>query len=664
MEEGHVGQHRASLQVKDGGFALQNFACKNEGKILEYYDFEEQKLGEGAFGTVRRATDKRTGYVRAVKSIPKPSGTSANKNSKMLGKDEMAALMEEIGILSILDHPNIARLCESFEDRRFVYLVLELCSGGELFERICQEGSFTEHVAAICVRHMLLAINYLHTNHIIHRDLKPENWLLGSKDEVGKSSLKLIDFGISKRYKAGEALTTKCGTPNYVAPEVLSGRYNEKVDTWSIGVITYIMLCGRQPFQGTTTEEILKSVMRGEVQMNDWQWRKITTEAKGLVRALLQKQPGVRPSATQALKHRWIEYISSEEAASAVAMSKIDIRSLRNFGRMHRLQQAALTCIATQLSDDRIEGLSALFNSIDVNRSGTISPLELARSLKQAGVQVPKGLQAIMENVDTDGSGVLDYTEFIAATMDRKLFHKQDVVWAAFRKFDLDGSGVIDKTEIARILGESQVKEVLGDESDISFVFEQVDKNGDGVIDFQEFFDMVCEGKNSNLGSVGIASAKSRSSNKRSTKARSAPLDDTPQSEAERRSRKDNMNQTQDRRTSPPSTSRSRRTSSPSSSISASAMSPRRRTGACSRKHMKPPSPKVHAPEEEAPAGPRSYKCDRGVSRPADTPPPPKRVVSSVTAAVMASANIGPEGAGILENDPDITGAHRVRWGM
>jgi calcium-dependent protein kinase len=134
-------------------------------------------------------------------------------------------LTEEIEILSVLDHPNIIRLFESFQDVKCIYLVLELCNGGELFDRVVEAGYFTESVAAHCVRQMFLAINYLHQNLIIHRDLKPENWLVSTKESMDKTSLKMIDFGISKRCKPGACATSKAGTPNYVAPEVLGGRY-------------------------------------------------------------------------------------------------------------------------------------------------------------------------------------------------------------------------------------------------------------------------------------------------------------------------------------------------------------------------------------------------------------------------------------------------------
>merc|ERR1719223_2140829 len=187
---------------------------------------------------------------------------------------------EEMAIMKLLDHPNIVRLFETFEDARNVYLVLEICTGGELFDRIVADGRFTEQVAARVVQQMLRAINYMHQNYIMHRDLKPENWLLATDAEIMATDLKLIDFGLSKRFVPGEFASTKAGTPYYVAPEVLEGRYAEKSDIWSIGVIMYIMLCGAPPFSGNDTEAVLESVKIAKPEFEKKDWKGISQEAK------------------------------------------------------------------------------------------------------------------------------------------------------------------------------------------------------------------------------------------------------------------------------------------------------------------------------------------------------------------------------------------------
>jgi len=477
----HEGQIRSMLHVKDGGFALRNFGRKNPGKVEDFFRFET-KLGEGGFGTVRKGQDKRTDREVAVKCVRKKGGKEDQR------------LHEEIEIMRLLDHPHIVRLVESFEDHKYTHLVLELCEGGELLEQIIQAKFFTENTAAKHIKQMLLAVNYLHQNHIMHRDLKPENWLLATKEGLGKAPLKLIDFGISRRYKPGVPARTKAGTPNYVAPEVLTGRYDEKSDIWSLGVITYVLLTGTHPFPGKTTKEILQKVKQGNVNTEGGSWKKVSDAAKSFVRTSLQKSPSMRHSALKALDDRWLA--SSEELGDA--LSGLEISGLQAFGRMHQLKKAACTVIATQLTDERIEALRAQFMAMDHNKDGTLSVAELKAGFEEAGVTCPGNLDRLLHEADTDGSGVVDYTEFLAATLDKKTYHQESTVWMAFKKFDLNGSGSIDRHELSKVLSDDSVKKAmhLQDEAhtrQLEEIFAAVDTNNDGVIDFDEFFAMMCK---------------------------------------------------------------------------------------------------------------------------------------------------------------------------
>lgn len=475
----HEGQKRAILEVKAGGFSLKNFAATNPGKLEDFYKVSSKVVGEGAFGKVCVASDKRSNQARALKSISKTAASEVQK------------IEEELTIIALLDHPNIVRIYESFQDRRNIYILMELCDGGELFDRIVEAGSFTEAVASHCVKQMLLAVNYLHQNLIIHRDLKPENWLVASRDPVETSSLKLIDFGISKRLQSGQTTTSKAGTPNYVAPEIMNGRYNEKVDLWSTGVIMYIMLTGLQPFPGGTAEIVLQAVRRATPSYSSPTWSKISQTAKGIVKALLQKTPSARPSAAQALQHAWFN--SSEQGVENF-FTKLEVDNLRAFSQFHKVKKAALTVVASQLSDARIEKLKQMFLGMDRNSDGSLSVAELKNGLKAAGVKIPKDLATVLEQVDTDGSGVLDYTEFLAATIDKKIYSQESMVWSAFRKFDRDGSGTIDKAELMNVLCDDALKDefsLVGDQEEINKIFNEIDLNGDGLIDFDEFFAMV-----------------------------------------------------------------------------------------------------------------------------------------------------------------------------
>jgi len=479
---GHGGQTRASLQVKDGGFGLANFASTNKGRIEDFYEIEKRsKLGEGGFGSVKRCKDKRTGRYYAVKIIRKKA------------VDDVPKLQEEFEIMRLLDHPNIIRFQETFQDSRQLQLVLELCEGGELIERVASEGSLTEKKAADCARSMLLAINYLHQNRIMHRDIKPENWIFYNQEEIGKSPLKLIDFGLAKRFSPGTVSRTKAGTPNYIAPEVLTGKYDEKVDIWSIGVIVFLLLSGKHPFTGKTIDQVLQKVKAASFSTDNKYWKDISTEGKGFVQSCLQKTALARPAADKVLRHGWLEK-QAGPAADNVDLSRIRVDGLAAYGRMNKVKKAVLTVIATQLPEDKIQTLKSMFFSMDKNSDGTLTVLEIEKALSEAGVDVPDDIHQLLQQVDTDGSGVVDYTEFLAATLDKKVYAQEDMVWNAFKKFDINNNGTIDAKELELVLGDDTVEAMLKGKhkgKKRESLFSQIDLNKDGVIDFEEFFAMI-----------------------------------------------------------------------------------------------------------------------------------------------------------------------------
>lgn len=192
---------------------------------------------------VIKARHRATGQFRCVKKINKTKFT----------KTQSESIMNEIKVLAELDHPNIVKIFEYYESENSLYLITELLTGGELFEKISENTSFSEKSAKIIIKQILSAVAYLHQKGFIHRDLKPENIVFEGNDEF---TLKVIDFGTSRKIYPDSKLTTKMGTPYYIAPEVLQKSYDQKCDIWSIGVITYILLCGYPPFNGDTDDEI------------------------------------------------------------------------------------------------------------------------------------------------------------------------------------------------------------------------------------------------------------------------------------------------------------------------------------------------------------------------------------------------------------------------
>jgi len=269
--------------------------------ITSIYKFEEE-LGRGAFSTVVRAVNKETKENVAVKIIDK---------SKASGEHEEQRLKTEVAILNKVSHPNIISLKALYDTDENLYLVMELVTGGELFDKIVEKGQYTEREASIVVKKILDAVQYLHSLHIAHRDLKPENLLLKSGDDT---EVMLSDFGLSKIIGEEQMMRTACGTPYYVAPEVLAATgYDKEVDLWSVGVITYLLLCGFPPFYGDGLPEVFEQIMKAEYDFPEPYWDDISSEAKDLINHLLVVDPAKRLTADQALQHPWITHGGSDK---------------------------------------------------------------------------------------------------------------------------------------------------------------------------------------------------------------------------------------------------------------------------------------------------------------------------------------------------------------
>jgi len=461
---------------KKRAYAHSQFITANTGRVQDIYDIDKTKLGQGSYGAVSKCVNKSTRTIRAIKSIPK----ALMKNTERLKM--------EIAIMKEMDHPNIVKLFETFEDHRTVYLVMELCSGGELFDRIIELGHFTEVQGAKVMQHIFRAMYYMHENSICHRDLKPENFLFTTKDKIEKSTLKIIDFGLARHFGPDTVLTTKAGTPYYVSPQVLTGKYDHMADLWSCGVIMYVLLCGYPPFHGDTDADVLAKVRSANFSFIAADWRNVSEDAKNLIRMLLKLNPKERFTAEQALNHVWVTKTAPK--AKGVSLSGGLVDNLRTFRSQNKLKKAALHVIATQLSENQIKTLRDTFVMLDENGDGLLTSKELREGITKAGFEeVPADLQQILEDVDSDGSGMIDYTEFLAATLDKQMYLQEDICWAAFRVFDRDGDGKISKEEIAQVLGDGDIASMA--KRDIAELMKDVDANGDGEIDFQEFMQMM-----------------------------------------------------------------------------------------------------------------------------------------------------------------------------
>jgi len=277
-----------------------------------------KELGRGAFSVVYEAKEKKGGGMYAVKIIQK-------KNVQQ----DLHRLAIEMNILKSVDHPNIIKLKDLFETDESLYIVTELVTGGELFDRIVGKGSYSEKDAAHLMKKLIMALEYLHQKDIVHRDLKPENLLLKSAEE--DNEIKLADFGLSKIMGQEVMMQTACGTPGYVAPEVLKASgYGKEVDMWSAGVICYILLCGFPPFYHENIPLLFESIMKADYDYPAEYWDHISDDAIDFIDSLLVVDPKKRASATQALKHKWLTGNAPDTALPKVS------GQLERYNTMHR----------------------------------------------------------------------------------------------------------------------------------------------------------------------------------------------------------------------------------------------------------------------------------------------------------------------------------------
>jgi len=310
---------------------------KSSPSLEDRYELKDL-LGTGAFSQVRLAESKvETGQLYAVKIIDKTA---------LKGKED--SLENEIKVLrrfsDRLKHPNIVQLLETYEDRSKVYLVMELVTGGELFDRIVEKGSYTEKDAADLIRQVLEAVDYMHEQGVVHRDLKPENLLYYCPDEDSK--IMISDFGLSKMEDSG-IMATACGTPGYVAPEVLAQKpYGKAVDVWSIGVISYILLCGYPPFYDESDANLFAQILKGEFEFDSPYWDDISDSAKDFIRRLMCVDVNKRYTCREALQHPWI---SGNAASTKNIHSSVSEQLKKNFAKSRWRQAYNATAVIRQM---------------------------------------------------------------------------------------------------------------------------------------------------------------------------------------------------------------------------------------------------------------------------------------------------------------------------
>ncbi|GMI63751.1 calmodulin-domain protein kinase 9 [Hibiscus trionum] len=446
-------------------------------EIRNHYTIGKE-LGKGQFGVTYLCTENSTGKRYACKTISK---------RKLITKHDKEDMRREVQIMQHLSgQPNIVEFKGAYEDKQSVHLVMELCAGGELFDRIIARGHYSERAAASICRAVVNVVHACHFMGVMHRDLKPENFLLSSKDE--NALLKATDFGLSVFIEEGKVYRDIVGSAYYVAPEVLRRKYGKEIDIWSAGVILYILLSGVPPFWAETEKGIFDAILEGEIDFKSQPWPSISDSAKDLVRKMLTQDPKQRITSTQVLEHPWLREGGN---ASDKPLDNAVLSRMKQFRRMNKLKQLALKVIAENLSTEEIQGLKQMFANIDTDNSGTITYDELKTGLARLGSKLTEAeVKQLMEAADVDGNGTIDYIEFITATMHRYRLERDEHLHKAFQHFDKDNSGYITRDEL-----EAAMKEYgMGDDETIKEIISEVDTDNDGKINYEEFRDMMRSG--------------------------------------------------------------------------------------------------------------------------------------------------------------------------
>ena len=462
------------LKVK---YSKDNFIALGSRGLRDIYDCTK-KLGKGGYGKVFQVKNKSTNKLYACKKLSK-------LNIKNLKK-----LQNEIEVLMKMDHPNIVKLYEVFESQNSLYLIMEECCGGELFDRILHRintnNMYTEREACLLMKQIIGAIEYCHNNGIAHRDLKPENLLYLKEGSEEDNPLKIADFGLSQSINLKKMLTSKVGTSYYVPPEILAGNYTEKCDIWSAGIILYILLSGEPPFNGPNDETIFARIKTYKYEFPEQKWSKISVEAKDLLTKMLI-QEDKRLSASQVLQHPWFDIIKNEK----ITFEKLNFGKdnfFKEYKDSNQLKKIVLLYIASKLEENEILDLKNLFKAFDKDENGQIDYKEFEQGLMELNSEElnKDEIRQFFNDIDADNNGKIDYTEFIAATLQKQIFLKKETLFEAFSALDSDRDCKITKEELMKIL-RLQPKE---DKFAIKLI-ELADKNGDGVIDYKEFLQMM-----------------------------------------------------------------------------------------------------------------------------------------------------------------------------
>eukprot|EP00928_Gymnodinium_smaydae_P046375 TRINITY_DN30893_c0_g1_i1.p1 TRINITY_DN30893_c0_g1~~TRINITY_DN30893_c0_g1_i1.p1 ORF type:complete len:678 (-),score=155.07 TRINITY_DN30893_c0_g1_i1:59-2092(-) len=429
---------------------VSQFVFRNEQPLDDVYELGA-KLGEGSFGKVYRVEHRISGQQRVCKTISKASAGMP-----------MEQILQEIENMAVLDHPNVVRVYEYFEDEKTISQIMEPCNGGELHDTIqdvFRRGAPRYSEAFVCdvMKQTLRALAFMHGRRFLHKDLKPQNIMRTDKET---SSVKVIDFGLAELFGQDQKYASQvAGTLLYMAPECFQNRQSYKGDIWSAGVIMYNLLCGGYPFmaqwpppegkdENWWTAEVTKSICNDEPASNRI-LRSYSPECLQLMRQMLEKDQTKRPDASQCLSSRW--FTRHEEPLRPLSVGVL--QCLEAFSRQTELKKAVFLLMAHQCAYPVLLELRAIFTRFDVRNGGVLDPGDLRQVLQRSGLSTARA-DFILSTLDRDGDGVVSWTEFCAAALCVRFANDEPLMDAAFATFAMDDDERLDLDDFERVLAQ------------------------------------------------------------------------------------------------------------------------------------------------------------------------------------------------------------------
>ena len=452
----------------------------SEVKADPFLDYKIIKsIGEGTFGKVELVEHKITGMVRAMKIIPKTSEL-----------DDLSVL-NELYILKRIDHQNVIKIYEFYSDDKNYYLITEYCPGGDLF-RYTKDKNLSEKQVANIVYQILLVLNNLHKMKIMHRDLKPENILVAKKEENGLYLIKICDFGTSQIFKTGEKEKNVIGSSYYIAPEVLKKKYDSKCDLWSLGVIMYVLLTKKIPFQGSNDQQLKNNIKKKSSKYIKKPILIYSKYTQDLLDKLLEKDVSKRFTAEQALNSDLFKVHNCKENINQINKDLINkfIDNIIKYKRRNAFQETAIMYLIHNSESEEILEANKLFNIFDVNNDGKISFSDFFSQIeKLSGKKIEKEqAQEIFFNIDTNKNKFIEMEEFVKGAVDKKIFLEEKMLKLAFNFFDVGNDGLITYDDFIELFKDSTDEEKDKEAQELlEKLMNSIDTRKDGKINFEDF---------------------------------------------------------------------------------------------------------------------------------------------------------------------------------